>query len=127
MATAFNTRKRIRRFFGHIESVAPMPNLIEVQKSSYEGFLQRNIAAAKRTQSGLQEVFLQARVGGLVVAGRHQDSLTTRLFSWPRPSMVVTRSWPSCRSRFGSWAWPTPPGVPVAITSPGFSVMMVEM
>ena len=41
MATAFNTRKRIRRFFGHIESVAPMPNLIEVQKSSYESFLQR--------------------------------------------------------------------------------------
>src|SRR5262245_19344168 len=57
MATAFNTRKRIRRFFGHIESVAPMPKLIEVQKSSYEGFLQRTIAAAKRTQSGLQEVF----------------------------------------------------------------------
>ena len=60
MATAFNTRKRIRRFFGHIESVAPMPNLIEVQKSSYEGFLQRVTPAAKRTQSGLQEVF---RVG----------------------------------------------------------------
>ena len=51
MATAFNTRKRIRRFFGHIESVAPMPNLIEVQKSSYESFLQRTIPAAKRTQS----------------------------------------------------------------------------
>ncbi|HEY4170176.1 MAG TPA: DNA-directed RNA polymerase subunit beta, partial [Reyranella sp.] len=57
MATAFNTRKRIRRFFGHIESVAPMPNLIEVQKSSYENFLQRTIAASKRTPSGLQEVF----------------------------------------------------------------------
>src|SRR6187551_67921 len=57
MATAFNTRKRIRRFFGHIESVAPMPNLIEVQKSSYENFLQRTIPASKRTQSGLQEVF----------------------------------------------------------------------
>src|SRR6187455_791717 len=57
MATAFNTRKRIRRYFGHIESVAPMPNLIEVQKSSYEGFLQRVTPAAKRTPSGLQEVF----------------------------------------------------------------------
>src|SRR5471030_2307750 len=57
MATAFNTRKRIRRFFGHIESVAPMPNLIEVQKGSYEGFLQRVTPAVKRTQSGLQEVF----------------------------------------------------------------------
>src|SRR6201981_3090271 len=57
MATAFNTRKRIRRFFGHIESVAPMPNLIEVQKSSYESFLQRVTPAAKRAQAGLQEVF----------------------------------------------------------------------
>src|SRR5260221_11647432 len=57
MAPALNARKRIRRFFGHIESVAPMPNLIEVQKSSYEGFLQRVTPAAKRTQSGLQEVF----------------------------------------------------------------------
>src|SRR5689334_16485214 len=57
MATAFNKRKRIRRFFGHIESVAPMPNHIEVQKSSYEGFLQRMTPAARRTQSGLQEVF----------------------------------------------------------------------
>src|SRR5690348_16729586 len=57
MATAFNTRKRIRRFFGHIESVAPMPNLIEVQKSSYENFLQRLTPASKRTPSGLQEVF----------------------------------------------------------------------
>ena len=47
MATAFNTRKRIRRFFGHIESVAPMPNLIEVQKSSYEGFLQRDDAGGQ--------------------------------------------------------------------------------
>src|SRR5690348_15993161 len=57
MATAFYTRKRIRRFFGHIESVAPMPNLIEVQKSCYESFLQRMTPAARRTQSGLQEVF----------------------------------------------------------------------
>src|SRR5262252_4437468 len=57
MATAFNTRKRIRRLFGHIESVAPMPNLIEVQKSSYESFLQRTVPPAKRTQTGLQEVF----------------------------------------------------------------------
>jgi len=34
-----------------------MPNLIEVQKNSYEQFLQREIAAEDRTVSGLQEVF----------------------------------------------------------------------
>jgi DNA-directed RNA polymerase subunit beta len=34
-----------------------MPNLIEVQKASYDQFLQTGVAASKRTDSGLQEVF----------------------------------------------------------------------
>jgi len=57
MATAFNTRKRIRRFFRphRVRGADAQPH--RVQKSSYEGFLQRTIPAAKRTQSGLQEVF----------------------------------------------------------------------
>ncbi len=33
-------RKRIRRSFGRIPEVAPMPNLIDVQRASYEAFLQ---------------------------------------------------------------------------------------
>ena len=32
-------RRRIRKFFGHITEVAEMPNLIEVQKASYDQFL----------------------------------------------------------------------------------------
>ena len=31
--------KRIRKFYGKIREVAEMPNLIEVQKSSYDLFL----------------------------------------------------------------------------------------
>ena len=38
-AQTFNGRKRIRKFFGHIREVAEMPNLIEVQKASYDQFL----------------------------------------------------------------------------------------
>jgi len=34
-----------------------MPNLIEVQKASYDQFLQTGVPAEKRTDSGLQEVF----------------------------------------------------------------------
>ncbi len=34
-----------------------MPNLIDVQRSSYEGFLQMHIAPDSRTNTGLQEVF----------------------------------------------------------------------
>ena len=35
----FTGRKRVRKFFGHIREVAEMPNLIEVQKASYDQFL----------------------------------------------------------------------------------------
>ena len=50
-------RKRIRRTFGRIPDVAPMPNLIDVQRASYEAFLQMNTPSDRRTHSGLQEVF----------------------------------------------------------------------
>ncbi len=57
MAKSFTGRKRVRKNFGRITAVIPMPNLIEVQKTSYDHFLQRYIAAEERTDSGLQEVF----------------------------------------------------------------------
>ncbi len=57
MSKSFTGRKRIRRNFGRIPEVAPMPNLIEVQKRSYEQFLQRDVLAEERTNLGLQEVF----------------------------------------------------------------------
>ena len=54
---SFTGRKRIRKSFGHIPEVAPMPNLIDVQRASYETFLQMNVAPDSRTSTGLQEVF----------------------------------------------------------------------
>ena len=39
MAQLYSGKKRIRKFFGKIREVAEMPNLIEVQKSSYGLFL----------------------------------------------------------------------------------------
>ncbi|MBW7837875.1 MAG: DNA-directed RNA polymerase subunit beta [Sphingomonadales bacterium] len=57
MATSFTGRKRIRKTFGHISEVVEMPNLIEVQKSSYDQFLQADIPPEKRTHEGLQVVF----------------------------------------------------------------------
>ena len=53
----FTGSKRIRKSFGRIPEVAPMPNLIDVQRSSYEAFLQMNVLPDSRTQTGLQEVF----------------------------------------------------------------------
>src|SRR5690348_1825133 len=57
MAKSFTGRKRIRRNFGRIPEVAPMPNLIEVQKSSYDHFLQMDVLPEQRKGVGLQEVF----------------------------------------------------------------------
>ncbi len=54
---SFTGRKRVRRNFGQIEEVAQMPNLIEVQRNSYEHFLQMDVAAAERNLQGLEEVF----------------------------------------------------------------------
>ena len=57
ISRSFVGRKRIRRSFGRIPEVAPMPNLIDVQRSSYEAFLQMNVNPDNRTHTGLQEVF----------------------------------------------------------------------
>ncbi len=57
VSRSFTGRKRIRKSFGRIAEVAPMPNLIDVQRASYEGFLQMHVAPDSRTQTGLQEVF----------------------------------------------------------------------
>ncbi len=50
---SFTGRKRIRKSFGRIPEVAPMPNLIDVQRSSYEAFLQMVVHPDNRTNSGL--------------------------------------------------------------------------
>jgi DNA-directed RNA polymerase subunit beta len=57
MVTSFASKSRIRRNFGRVPEVAPMPNLIEVQKSSYDHFLQMGVAPEQRANVGLQEVF----------------------------------------------------------------------
>src|SRR5437870_1203863 len=57
MAISFTGQKRIRKTFGRIPEVAPMPNLIEVQRSSYDHFLQMEAVPEQRANVGLQEVF----------------------------------------------------------------------
>ncbi|MCC6984375.1 MAG: DNA-directed RNA polymerase subunit beta [Bauldia sp.] len=57
MTQAFTGRKRIRKFFGSIKEVAEMPNLIEVQKASYDQFLLVDEPEGGRPDEGLQAVF----------------------------------------------------------------------
>ncbi|AXK79561.1 DNA-directed RNA polymerase subunit beta [Pseudolabrys taiwanensis] len=57
MAQTFTGRKRVRKFFGSIKEVAEMPNLIEVQKASYDQFLLVDEPHGGRPDEGLQAVF----------------------------------------------------------------------
>jgi DNA-directed RNA polymerase subunit beta len=57
MAQSFTGKKRIRKSFGRIPEAVQMPNLIEVQRSSYEQFLQRETRAVERRDEGIEAVF----------------------------------------------------------------------
>ncbi len=57
MAQSFTGKKRIRKSFGRIPEAVQMPNLIEVQRSSYEQFLQRETRPAERRDEGIEAVF----------------------------------------------------------------------
>src|SRR5213596_178510 len=57
MAQSFTGKKRIRFSFGRIPEAVQMPNLIEVQRSSYEQFLQRETRSADRRDEGIEAVF----------------------------------------------------------------------
>ncbi|KAB7740282.1 DNA-directed RNA polymerase subunit beta [Parvibaculum sedimenti] len=57
MTQSFTGRKRVRKSFGRIPQIAEMPNLIEVQKYSYDQFLQVEEPKGGRPDQGLQSVF----------------------------------------------------------------------
>src|SRR6185295_14597658 len=48
---------RIRKSFGKIHSLIEIPNLIDIQKRSYDKFLQLGTDPTKREDTGLQAVF----------------------------------------------------------------------
>ena len=57
MAGTIQCGRRSRQDFGKIPSIVEIPNLIEVQKRSYETFLQKDVPADRREEIGLQAVF----------------------------------------------------------------------
>ncbi|WP_313135176.1 DNA-directed RNA polymerase subunit beta [Paracoccus jeotgali] len=57
MAQSYVGQKRIRRSYGEIREVLKMPNLIEVQKSSYDLFLNSGEDVTHTDGEGLQGVF----------------------------------------------------------------------
>ena len=57
MAYSFTEKKRIRKNFGKLPSVLDVPYLLSIQLDSYRGFLQRNVPAGERIDTGLHSAF----------------------------------------------------------------------
>src|SRR5450432_1865554 len=56
MASVIQSNFRIRKHLGRIQKVIEIPNLIDIQKTSYDKFLQSNIPISERQEVGLQAV-----------------------------------------------------------------------
>jgi len=56
-ATTIQNNFRIRKSFAKIQKIIDIPNLINIQKQSYEKFLQADVSPEKREDVGLQGVF----------------------------------------------------------------------
>ena len=54
---SFTDKKRVRKNFGKLKEVSKFPNLIEIQKNSYDEFLLENENPSSREDRGLQKVF----------------------------------------------------------------------
>ncbi|NND65079.1 MAG: DNA-directed RNA polymerase subunit beta, partial [Gammaproteobacteria bacterium] len=57
MAYSFTEKKRIRKNFGKRPSILPVPNLLSIQTGSFSSFLQADVDANKREETGLQGAF----------------------------------------------------------------------
>jgi DNA-directed RNA polymerase subunit beta len=57
MATTIQNNFRIRKNFAKIQKIIDIPNLIDIQKHSYDKFLQFDKAPEQREDTGLQGVF----------------------------------------------------------------------
>ena len=57
MKKSFTLNHNIRKSFGSIPDLVDMPNLLEIQRNSYDLFLQKNVKPEDREDIGLQAVF----------------------------------------------------------------------
>ncbi|MBU2865296.1 DNA-directed RNA polymerase subunit beta [Reinekea marina] len=57
MAYSYTEKKRIRKNFGKLEPVMDIPYLLAIQLDSYRSFLQADLDAAERQDSGLHAAF----------------------------------------------------------------------
>src|SRR5262245_16068628 len=57
MASLVNHLKRAKKTFAKISGVIEIPNLIDIQRRSYDNFLQADVEPESRKEVGIQAVF----------------------------------------------------------------------
>src|SRR5947209_9276254 len=60
MPSIVQTNYRVRKNLGRVRRIVDVPNLIDIQKSSYDKFLQMSVPPNQREEIGLQAVFRSA-------------------------------------------------------------------
>ena len=56
MASVVQSNFRVRKNLGRVKRVIEVPNLIDIQKTSYDKFLQSTVPLHERVEVGLQAV-----------------------------------------------------------------------
>src|ERR1700681_358844 len=72
-------RERERLDFAKIKTTVQIPNLIDVQKKSYQRFLQMDLLPSEREDTGLQSVFASFSRSRISAGCRSWTSSITRL------------------------------------------------
>jgi DNA-directed RNA polymerase subunit beta len=99
MSSVILSNFRARRNFGHIAKIIDVPNLIAIQKASYEKFLQADTDPKERKDFGLQGVFLSVFP---IKSFDESAELVFREYQLERPKYDVDE----CRQRGMTYAAP---------------------
>lgn len=98
-SSGIKTNLRLRRSFSKIPEIADVPNLVQIQRRSYERFLQADVDPDKREDIGLQKVFKSVFP---IRDYNNSASLEFVSYSLGTPKYDVDE----CRDRGMNWAAP---------------------
>ncbi len=90
MSQSSGDYQRLRRSYSRISDVAPVPNLIELQKTSYDLFLQQKVDPAKREATGLEGI-LRGIFPIQDTSGRSQLEYVQYVLEEPKYDLIEAR------------------------------------
>ena len=87
MASVVQRNFRIRNSYGQVKRRVEVPNLIDLQKKSYDKFLQKDVAPNERVNVGLQAAFKSIFP---ITDNSRRSSIEFDSYSFDEPTHTVT-------------------------------------